>query len=60
MKIGDLIVHKYKLKSWKQKPSIIIETHIDETNHWKVKILNPERGVVDIDVFDWILYEEAE
>ena len=55
MRKGDLIVNKHKLKPWKCMPSLIVETHVDPDNWWKVRILNPVKGLVDVDLENWEL-----
>ena len=55
VKVGDLLVHKYKLKPWKRLPSLVI----DIKDHRMVTIMNPERGTIDISLDMWEFANEA-
>jgi len=55
VKIGDLLIHKYKLKQWKRRPSLVV----DIKNHRMVTIMNPERGMVDISLDMWEFVNES-
>lgn len=55
VQVGDLLVHKYKLKAWKRLPSLVI----DIKDHRMVTIMNPERGTIDISLDMWEFANEA-
>ena len=55
VKVGDLLVHKYKLKPWKRLPSIVV----DIKDHRVVTVLNPERGTIDISLDMWEFVNES-
>ena len=54
VKVGDLLVHKYKLKRWKRLPSLVINIK----DHRVVTIINPMRGMIDISLDMWEFVNE--
>ena len=54
VKVGDLLVHKYKLKRWKRLPSLVVTIK----DHRIVTIMNPKRGMIDISLDMWEFVNE--
>ena len=59
MKVGDLIMHMYKLKPWKRLPTLVVGLGRDMDQRRVITGLNPERGLINFYFDKCVPYEES-